>query len=133
MEERVRVRVRWAIAAAVLTLAMSGGRDLSLEAHRSPGQTTWADQDIGNPAIAGSASEMPSGFTITAAGSDVWGASDQFHFVYQPVSGDVDLRARVDSLSYSSSWAKAGVMIRASLAPGAAHGFGLVSAGRAAA
>lgn len=94
------------------------------------GQTTWISQDIGNPAIAGSATATASGFTITAAGSDIWGTSDQFHFVYQQISGDVDVRAHVDSITYSSSWAKAGVMIRGSLAADAAHGFALVSAGK---
>jgi regulation of enolase protein 1 (concanavalin A-like superfamily) len=94
------------------------------------GQTSWSSQDIGNPAIAGSASATASGFTITAGGSDIWGTADQFYFVYQQISGDVDVRARVDSITYSSSWAKAGVMIRGSLAADAAHGFTLVSAGK---
>src|SRR5512132_2802904 len=83
----------------------------------------WNVQDIGNPPIAGSVSFDQSTFTITATGSDIWGQSDQFTFIYQQVSGDVDVVARVDSLTASDAWAKAGVMIRSSLAANAAHGF----------
>ena len=66
---------------------------------------------------------------IDAAGKDIWNRSDEFYFVYQEVSGDVELRARVDGLTSAHSWSKAGVMIRSSLSAGAAHGFALVSAG----
>ena len=51
-----------------------------------------------------------------APGRDVWGSSDQFRFVYQPVTGDVEIVARVVSITRAHSWSKAGVMIRESLA-----------------
>ena len=90
----------------------------------------WAAQDVGAPAIGGSSSydAIQRAFTITGAGADVWGVSDQFQFMYQQITGDVDIVARVDSLFQTDPWAKAGVMIRSSLAAGAAHGFALVSA-----
>ena len=88
----------------------------------------WASSDIGSPAIAGSISFVPpSSVTIRAAGADIWGTSDQFHFVYVPIPGDVDVRARVDSIAGTATWAKAGVMIRSSLSAGSAHAFSLVS------
>lgn len=90
----------------------------------------WVSTDIGNPPAAGSATENAGTFTIQASGADIWGTSDQFHFLYQQVTGDVDVIARIDSVVNVDSWSKAGVMIRSSLAPGAAHGFALVSAGR---
>jgi regulation of enolase protein 1 (concanavalin A-like superfamily) len=90
----------------------------------------WAARDIGSPAIAGSVSFYQGQFTVTAAGSDIWGASDQFQFVYQQITGDVDVVARVDSVTMAHAWSKAGVMIRSSLAANAAHGFALVSAGK---
>ena len=89
----------------------------------------WSAQDIGNPAIPSTGSFDQGTFTITAEGSDIWGQSDQFNFVYQQVTGDVEVIARVDSLLATNSWAKTGVMIRSSLAAGAAHGFSLVSPG----
>ena len=80
-----------------------------------------ADADIGSPAITGSASFAQGTYTISAAGSDIWGIADQFHYVYQQVTGDVDVSARVASLTNTDVWAKAGIMIRASLNAGATH------------
>ena len=88
----------------------------------------WSAQDIGSPAISGRVTVSGSQFTLTAAGSDIWGTSDQFHFVYQQVTGDVDVIARVDSLAQTDPWAKAGVMIRSSLTASAAHAFAMASA-----
>jgi regulation of enolase protein 1 (concanavalin A-like superfamily) len=107
-----------------------------LDVGQAMAQTTWSlpspwsAQDIGSPAIAGSPSVDQGQFTITAAGIDIWGSSDQFTFVYQQVTGDVDVIARVDSVTMANAWSKAGVMIRGSLAANAAHGFALVSAGK---
>ena len=77
--------------------------------------------DIGAPAIAGSTSYSSGTYTIKAAGRDIWDTSDQFHFVYQQVTGDVELVARVASITNTNSWAKAGVMVRESLAANARH------------
>jgi regulation of enolase protein 1 (concanavalin A-like superfamily) len=88
----------------------------------------WSARDIGSPTLSGSASHDSGVFTVEAAGVDIWGSADQFHFVYQAVSGDVDVRARIDGLTSTHRWAKAGVMIRGGLAAGAAHGLALVSA-----
>lgn len=90
----------------------------------------WTGSDIGSPLVSGDGSFDPTSnaLTITAAGSDIWGTADQFHFVYQQVSGDVDIVARVDSILQADAWSKAGVMIRSSLSAGAAHAFALVSA-----
>src|SRR5689334_4590406 len=60
----------------------------------------WNAQDIGSPAIAGTASfdQSTGAFGISAAGSGVGGRSDQFTFIYQQVTGDVEIIARVDSV-----------------------------------
>jgi regulation of enolase protein 1 (concanavalin A-like superfamily) len=89
--------------------------------------TPWTSRDIGSPAIVGSALYNLGTFAVNAGGTDIWGTSDQFRFVYQPVSGDVEITARVDSLIMADPWSKAGVMIRGSLTAGSAHGFSLVS------
>jgi regulation of enolase protein 1 (concanavalin A-like superfamily) len=104
-------------------------------AHADSVPSPWVGRDIGTPAISGDSSYDASlkTFTVTGAGSDVWGTADQFHFVYQQVSGDVDIVTRVDSILHTDPWSKAGVMIRSSLAAGAAHGFALVSAQKGAA
>jgi len=88
----------------------------------------WTARDIGAPALSGSATYSSGVFTIDAAGSDIWGSSDQFHFVYQQIAGDVDIIARVDDVTQPSIWSKAGVMIRSSLNSNAAHGSALLTA-----
>jgi regulation of enolase protein 1 (concanavalin A-like superfamily) len=82
----------------------------------------WANRDIGAPKIAGSATHSSGSFTVTAAGSDIWGTSDQFHFVYEPVTGDVEVVARVVSITTQAHrWSKTGVMIRESLTAESRH------------
>ncbi|HEX9562706.1 MAG TPA: Ig-like domain-containing protein, partial [Gemmatimonadaceae bacterium] len=59
-----------------------------------------------------------SAYDVTAAGSDIYATSDQFHFAYKAQSGDFDLRVRVASLTAVNVWSKAGLMARESLDPG---------------
>src|SRR4051812_322727 len=91
----------------------------------------WNAQDIGAPAIGGSATfdQSTGTFGITAAGTGIGGRSDQFTFIYQQVTGDVEVIAKIESISAVRAWSKSGVMIRSSLAANAAHGYALVSAG----
>ena len=89
----------------------------------------WSAQDIGNPAIRGSATFSQGTFTITAGGYDIAGEADQFSFIYQQITGDVDVIARVNSVSAANTGSKTGVMIRSSLTGSAADGAVLVSAG----
>jgi regulation of enolase protein 1 (concanavalin A-like superfamily) len=126
------MNVRYGRAPLVALLALV----LVCSAVRATAQTPpspWVTGDIGSPALAGSALLAQGIFTVDAAGTDVWGTSDQFHFVYQPVSGNVDIIARVDSVTTADGWSKAGVMIRAGLTAGSAHGFAFASAANGAA
>jgi len=75
-------------------------------------------QDIGDVAAAGSASESGGAYTIDGSGADIWGTADEFHYVYESLSGDGEIVARVVSVENTNSWAKAGVMIRESLDAG---------------
>ncbi|MBV8558517.1 MAG: fibronectin type III domain-containing protein, partial [Planctomycetaceae bacterium] len=77
----------------------------------------WTNQDIGGPAIAGSATYANGTFTVTGSGSDIWNTSDQFQFVDQAVQGDGTIVARVTSQTNTSPFAKAGVMFRATSDP----------------
>ena len=90
----------------------------------------WQAGDVGATGPAGSASEASGVFTVRGAGADVWGTSDAFHFAYRSLTGDGTITARVSNVNGSQSWTKVGVMIRASTAAGAAHGFMLVSAAK---
>jgi regulation of enolase protein 1 (concanavalin A-like superfamily) len=87
----------------------------------------WTSSDIGSPKIAGSASASGGTFTVTGSGADIWGTSDQFQFVYQPLQGDVEVIARIASLQYADSWSKAGVMIREALTGDSRHALVMAS------
>ncbi len=89
----------------------------------------WSSRDIGAPVLAGSATSSLSAIIIEAAGTDIGGTSDQFHFVYQAVSGDVDVRMLVAGVTNADAGSRAGIMIRGALTASAAHGYVMVSAG----
>ncbi len=76
----------------------------------------WASADIGAPISAGTAdySAADGSFYLDGGGADVFGANDQFHYVYQTLAGDGTITARVRYQSDSAAWAKAGVMIKQS-------------------
>src|SRR5512133_2300361 len=75
------------------------------------------DADIGSPAISGSHSYNASKDidTMKAGGIDIWDYSDQFHYYYARVKGDLDVSVKVVSISNTHAWAKAGIMIREKL------------------
>ena len=55
----------------------------------------WVATNIGGPSPAGTSSYQGGQFTLSAGGLDIWDTSDQFLFVYQQVTGDIDIVARV--------------------------------------
>ncbi len=80
------------------------------------------DLDIGSPAIAGSYTVTGGGvYTVKASGADIFGNSDQFHYVYRTLSGDGQIIARVAAVQNTSTSAKAGVMFREDLTAGGRH------------
>jgi hypothetical protein len=82
----------------------------------------WADTDVGAVGVAGSAAYAGGAFTVNGSGSDIWGTSDQFHYVDQPVSGNGTLIARVTSQTVTgSSNSKAGLIWKASTSSGSPY------------
>ena len=82
----------------------------------------------GNPGSAGSFAEGPVGtYTMSGSGVDIWDTADEFHFAYKVLTGAGSIIARVESMSNTDPWAKAGVMIRETLDPGSKHAFGCVT------
>ncbi len=84
----------------------------------------WTESDVGilslwfrgNP---GGFLEDPAGtYTMSAAGTDIWGTADEFRYAYKQLSGAGSIVAQVLSVENTNAWAKAGVMIRESLDPG---------------
>jgi regulation of enolase protein 1 (concanavalin A-like superfamily) len=91
----------------------------------NPGLTS---ADIGNVGAAGSTSAAGNAVTLNAGGEDIWNQADGFRFYYRQWSGDGTLTAHVTALTNTHPWAKAGVMIRESLAPESANAMMLLTA-----
>ncbi|HVB56990.1 MAG TPA: IPT/TIG domain-containing protein, partial [Candidatus Acidoferrales bacterium] len=91
--------------------SMNDSNPMSFQLATQP-LASWLDLDIGSVPSAGNASYSNGVFTVNGAGQ-IGGTSDAMHFVYEPLSGDGSIVARVVSLTGSS--AVAGVMIRETL------------------
>lgn len=89
--------------------------------------TPWKSRNIGTTSLKGNAAYGQGRFTVAASGADIWDTADGFRFVYRSWSGDGQFTAKVASMQNTHEWAKAGVMIREALAPGAKHAFTLVT------
>ncbi|HYO09651.1 MAG TPA: Ig-like domain-containing protein [Tepidisphaeraceae bacterium] len=93
----------------------------------------WSTGDIGSPGSAGAAGQATPGvYELIGGGAGVGGTADSFRFAYKTLSGDGVITARVLDLSSSSpanNNAKAGVMIRSTLASNSANAFVAVTPG----
>ncbi|MHC4204626.1 MAG: LamG-like jellyroll fold domain-containing protein [Planctomycetota bacterium] len=84
----------------------------------------------GYPPIVSSFTEAPAGtYTMTASGTDITGTADEFHYAYKTLNGPGSIIARVQSVSETHAWAKAGVMIRETLDPNSTHAMVCVTPG----
>ncbi|HEY2638781.1 MAG TPA: PQQ-binding-like beta-propeller repeat protein [Streptosporangiaceae bacterium] len=83
---------------------------------------TWSCADIGNVApAAGGQNLSGSSWTVTGGGSDIWGTTDSFHYVWQPFPAGGTVSAQIVSQTNTSVWAKGGLMIRATTDPGSPY------------
>jgi regulation of enolase protein 1 (concanavalin A-like superfamily) len=110
-----------AVAAGLLVLATPA------RAQTTP-PDDWISADIGGGSGAWGFND--SGFMVEGVGADIWGTADSFHFAYQQLNGDGELRAQLRRVTGPHDWSKVGLMIRSSLEPGAAHHFLLGSVGK---
>lgn len=74
----------------------------------------WQSSDLGSVGVAGSAGLSGGIYTVSGAGT-LSGTADSFRFVYQPLTGDGSITARVNSLTGSGANGLVGVMIRETL------------------
>jgi hypothetical protein len=89
----------------------------------------WLTADVGNTGATGSAIGVNEAFTVLGAGTDISNSADAFRYVYVNGNGDCDVMAQVTTLGNTDPWAKAGVMIRETIAPGAPNAALLVTPG----
>src|SRR4051812_46269956 len=105
----------WATCVCVLTISATS----LIAATLLP--TPWTNQDIGSVGQTGSSSFASGVFTVQGAGADIWGTSDAFQAVMQPITGDVQIVARVATMQATNTYAKAGLMLRGALTANSAH------------
>jgi hypothetical protein len=89
----------------------------------------WTTTEVGGAAGSASATNATI-YTVKGSGADIWGTSDSFTYVWVPINGFVTVTARVLDLTNTNAWAKAGLMVRESLAPGAKHVDAIVTPGK---
>lgn len=73
--------------------------------------------------------DLEEGVVVVGSGEDIWGTQDEFFYTYTELKGDGALSLRVDELSASDPWSKAGVMIREGLEPDAKNALIHISQG----
>ena len=94
----------------------------------------YQSQDIGGPSLVGSFSDSTTGtVTVAASGNDIWNNADQFRYAYFTLTGNGSIIAKVTTQTNTDQWAKAGVMLRDSLAADAKHAFMCITPGNGAA
>src|SRR5689334_21318374 len=91
-------------------MAALGWMPLPLQAQLDLNPANFTSADIGAPARPGSVTQVSGGYAITGGGTNIAGISDQFQFNYQSFTGDFDVSVRLDSLTFTEAWTKAGLM-----------------------
>ena len=54
------------------------------------------------------------GFDVSANGWDIWNTIDGFHFTFREVTGNFDIKTRINKFIGADQWSKAGLMARPS-------------------
>jgi uncharacterized repeat protein (TIGR03806 family) len=81
----------------------------------------WLQADIGSASSPGQASYLNGRYNLIAANDDIWESADSILFACRPWTGDGQIIAHVAALQYTDPWAKAGVMVREDMSPGAKY------------
>ncbi len=61
--------------------------------------------------------------TLQGSGADVWDKRDDFDFAAIPLTGDLQITARITDLKNCNNLTKAGIMVRSDLTPESIHAF----------
>jgi hypothetical protein len=97
----------------------------------TPIASGFSTVDIGGATPAGKATyDNGSGrWNVEGAGAEIWATNDSCHFAYKAITGNSVIIAKVESVQNTSPSAKAGVMMRTSLEPGAPRAWMAISGG----
>ena len=78
--------------------------------------------DVGDPAIEGSTEFSDGVYRLIGSGNSMWGATDQFQYVWKQVTGNFTANATVKFEGEGHEHRKAGIMVRQSLEGDSAYG-----------
>ena len=97
-----------------------------LVSHQAPPPATlcpgdWMCNDVGYSLLPGSQVYNSGNWLLQGAGEDIAGTADQFHGVWQTLSADGSVSARVTSVENVDPFSKAGVMLRIGMDPGSPY------------
>jgi hypothetical protein len=90
----------------------------------------WENEEVGCVSYAGSVAYHTGVFRVRSSGTNALGTEDSCHFVFKPASGTSEVIARVTKVQLTDPWARAGLMMRESLAAGSRNVFLSVTAAR---
>ena len=87
----------------------------------------WDEMEVGGGTVPGSSEHTGDTYTVSGAGALGSGflnsRNDAFHFVWQTISGDGEITARINLLEATGTSSRVGVMIRDTLASNSRHVF----------
>jgi len=83
------------------------------QAPAHPCPAPWTCEDIGNPGPPGDTTQNGGSYTLNGTGTGIGGASDSFHYVFSPVTGDQTLTSQVVTQPGVPATAQEGLMMRA--------------------
>ncbi len=83
----------------------------------------WTGTTIGSQRSGGAAAKPGNVVTIYGVGQDIFGSRDELYFLHMPAPDEIVSRAWVTNFDPAARYAKAGLMLRATVEPDAAHVF----------
>jgi regulation of enolase protein 1 (concanavalin A-like superfamily) len=108
-------------------LGIAGVKDAALNTMNATvsGQILpWVSEDIGTMPLPSTVNASAAdAFDVSAAGADIWGFQDAFHFIHQPRTGDFDVRVQMTRLDFVNFSTRGGLMVRESSDPGSRNFF----------
>jgi endonuclease/exonuclease/phosphatase family metal-dependent hydrolase/PKD repeat protein len=112
--------------------ALSDTDDVTVTVNPAPAilPSPWLKTDIGGVSVAGNTTHSAGTFTVSASGTDLYDSADAFHLVYQQMTGDCEIVARVAAINNpGSTFALAAVTFRQALTPNSVHASMMVTDG----
>lgn len=122
MELAADVELRAALTAAQPTrMPLATFADATVSTPPNDSIPGWNGVDIAAQPSGGVKSLPDGSVKVYGSGGDIWGNRDEFRFLYRETTGDFAIGNRLSAIVAPHPFAKAGWMLRQSLAPDAAH------------